>query len=229
MKGAPSGAFRPSAARLLELHHKAALHRVALRLVGQGPAVGHAQGHVAPDLPVEAGLDDGAVARDRHAGHGERCAAARECETGDRRHIPERGTPADRAARHQQRGVAHQETARSMQAERCVGHVAALPAAGERCRSAPLGEGTGVEVDVGQSGERLEGEDPSRNAVAHFTEHLRRMRAVARLCRAGKSREHNAAVGIDVVPGIGDARPEAPGAHLTTAIDRHVIVVATAR
>ena len=97
---------------------------------------------------------------------------------------------------------------------------------GQRRCSALLGEAVGVDVDIGEVGEGLEGDAAGLEAVPEFAEDLRGAGAVGAGQAVAEAGEGNLPARIDLAPCVGKAGAEGEGSPLRAAIDAEMVVVA---
>src|SRR5262249_45209146 len=116
--------------------------------------------------------------------------------------------------------------ARGAQAQRAEGRIDDCAGAAQRGRAAGLSEAAGPEADIGQIGERLEGNRSGIDAVAELAERLGRPGAVVGLEPVEEPLERYVAAGRNVVPRVGDARTQRESAPLGAAVRADMIVVA---
>jgi len=128
---------------------------VVLQVAGELARIGDAEGRGWAQVQIDAGIDEGAVLRERDAGHIEADAGRGESERRFRRYVVEGMLPSGRRVRRQDHAVPVHR-GRSAQAEGGVADILVKAAAAECGERAVLLEAAGVDLDAGDPGEGLE-------------------------------------------------------------------------
>lgn len=158
--------FRLGSEPDFELRVEAMLARIVCDL----SLVCDAEGCVWREVEIEPGLDEAGILGDRHARNVEGIAAGKGMGR-DRRGVAKSMPPAERAM-HRCLHAAEVEGRGKMDAERGEGGVGGLATNMKRSRAAFFREAIGVQADVGEIGEGLEGYRAHVDAVACLAEGL---------------------------------------------------------
>src|SRR5690606_32752285 len=163
-------------------------------------AVGEAEGRLGCNGEVHACFHDRSVLRNRRTGNGESFAGL-EAMVADRVNVAKRMLPANRSAC-LDLVACYVKIARCMQTD---GHERGVHGAGggaERCVATRFAEAIGVETNVGQVCEGLDGRAANVHLVTDLTEGVERTGIVISGERVGEATESYGTVRLDAGPGV---------------------------
>lgn len=195
---------------------------VSPRLAG----IGCAEADTGTHRRFDPGLQCGRVHGDRCACDPEDLRTGTKAQVRERRPVTEGMPPAGRPEQPQCALFRHVQIAAQPQCRE--GHLRIPGPAHQCCIAAVFGEGIGMKAYIADLRERLEVAAVDSDAIARFTEGLRRMAVILRRQRITEAGEPDRAVEAELMPGIGRTDLQDQRANTVPGIDADMVIIAIA-